>query len=196
MRNIVILLLGILVSGSNIIRETETILYKPSTDSKAYSLEVPQDFKMVIIEGNSYSYYFYYDTAFIFISNESGFWKENLNKFKLSDSLSNYAQTAEYGTIPSIDTFSYQGIHNSFYWKEQFIYYKYPKYLKCDTIMDEAGQTFYQYSINPNAYQCLYVGYFNVPKKEVSFFDYCLSTLKIIENPHFEKDSIILRLLR
>ena len=122
MKQLIVLFSCICIIGCSINRRTKEITYKPQENSKAYTIEVPGKSKMIFRIGNSYSYYFHYDNGYMFISNESGFWEENVsNKTRISDSLATYIGSAKYGSIPAIDTFCYQGIFNNRHWKEQLI---------------------------------------------------------------------------
>ena len=99
----------------------------------------------------------------MFINNEHGFWEKNMDDMvKISDSLINFTQRAEYGSIPAIDTFCSQGCLNNRYWKEQLIYYKEPKFSRADSVINEFGETKIYGIVNNNAYQKLYVGYYYV----------------------------------
>ena len=190
--------LGICIIGCSVNKRAKKIIYKPTEHSKAYTIEIPEKSKMFFVIGNSYSYYFHNNNGCIFISNESGFWNEKLlnDKITINDSLSNYIQRAEYGSIPAIDTFYNQGCLNNRYWKEQRIYYKEPEFSRTDTVINESGETKIYGIVNQNAYQNLYVGYYNVSKKNLPLFDHYLSTLKLIENPDFKRDAIVIEFLK
>ena len=177
---------------------TEKIIYKPETNSKGFVLNIPKNYVVFFEVAKSYSYNFIYKKNMIlyiseeFSSNED--YKRTFEKESFED-VYNRIILAEYGSISNCDTLILEGVTNSLYWKEIFIYWKENPYLNEETITDSLGCVIRKLEINPNPFKKLYFGYINVPKKYKESFDNSLNSLRPLEDTTIKRDSIILEYL-
>jgi len=174
---------------------TEEIIYKPEIESKGFVLNVPKNYVKIFIVENSYGYNFVYKNEMeLYISEEyssNNDWERKIDTERFED-VYNRIILAEYNSIPNCDTLKLEGIKDSLYWKEIFIYWKENPYLKNETFTDSTGRVLRKLEMNPNPFKKLYVGYMNIPESYKELFDNSLKSLRALEDTTIKQDPIIL----
>jgi hypothetical protein len=178
--------------------KTETIIYKPLIQSKGFIIDVPQNYSTIFTEGgNSYGYGFVYkDNMLLYIDDELSFnWnsEKKIGTANFSD-IYNKIISAEYLTIPNCDTLISEGIIDSLYWKEIFIYWNSPP--SFEVVNDSNVHDKIITNNNSKYFTYLYVGYMNIPRSSKELFDNSLISLRLLEDTTIKRDPIITKLIK
>jgi hypothetical protein len=182
--------------------ETETIVYKPNSEDKGYTVAIPKGYNFWRIGGGHGMgvYIFRCGKQCFEISNEMSILNyDNLTFKKTNDTTYNYIFYNE--DAPYCDTVVFWGKEKGTYWKEYAIYCKGIKLIRVTLPADDydwrkdfdstrhyVDEHGILYAKVPEM-ETINVGYRYVSRKNKALFDSCLLTLQLLQDTSIKIDS-------